>query len=636
VADPLIRLRELTADCLVRIGSDIKGAPDDGGSGVWIAPGTVLTCAHVPDSGPYSTVQVGWREHVLTGTVTDRVPDAPGDELWPYPDVAVVVVEGAPEHPCAWLSEAAPVHDLAVFGHSRQFHEGLRRAEVDGQRGGWQDFGAGRFWQFSGKELAEGMSGGPVLDLISGAVCGITSVSIAQGGYVVPIGALRHLRAQRRQELLRAHDRFHGGDGQWAALRAELSLPSGIPRPPITPAEETELLDLLARFSEADPELEGDAEALLALVARNSVSHRIPLPPPAALRDVPYALLDSGGGPGAEPKLVMSVLQFIHQLVGPAPQPDHFELYNWATTYAAHHELHKELNRLRQAQAQEDTRRGVISVEIVPGTAATDRFRLTVSVQRPPRGRRAIYQDQDPVHTLDQVKRMASDQLLTALGWLGGNALIEFVVPVELFDEPFDELVIPTRPYTTFGRKYCVVLCDYDRPSDELAGDDWHRRWRQIQNSPPGIRSIGCTDAMAPDEFSAELELHPETAIVVLGRRPSSYAQIRTMLQIALDSGVPVAAWRRDTCPEHDANAVDPDCSGWRFRAAFSSLLSQPGIENLPEEVRQLRNRTVMKPLAPADLDLRGTVLLWDNPARAKHSAASLREPPYEPLENAG
>ncbi len=35
-----------------------------------------------------------------------------------------------------------------------------------------------------------------------------------------------------------------------------------------------------------------------------------------------------------------------------------------------------------------------------------------------------------------------------ALNWLSGNAQVEFVVPIELFDEPFDELM-PTNPIRT-------------------------------------------------------------------------------------------------------------------------------------------------------------------------------------------
>jgi vWA-MoxR associated protein C-terminal domain/Trypsin-like peptidase domain len=628
MTDPLIKLRELAAYCRVRIGTDLADAPDEGGSGVWIAPGMALTCAHVLPGGLHSKVQVGWRDHVVTGTVTDLVPDTPAGGLWPYPDLAIISVENPPQHPCAWLSETAPAGSLAAFGHSAALGEGLQQIETIGTLGGSHAFGGGRFWQFKGNELVSGMSGGPVLDLASGSICGLVSATIGEGadrgGYIIPIEGLRHLGAQRRRELLNGHDQFHGRDRLWSTLRTQLPRPPGFSRYLITPAEEVELLELLAQFPVTD------SEQLLALVARNLSDGRAPTPP-GALRDVVYALLDSGGLDSA---LVMSVLRMIHHLVGANPKHADLDLYNWATAFAARHQMTSELRGLRHAPATAVEPSGVISVEIVPGAASVDLFRLTVSVERQRLGRRPIYQDQDPVHTLDEIKQIACHQLRIALGWLAGSAYIEFIVPIELFDEPFDELV-PTRPYTNLGRKYCVVLRDYDRQSNPLAQHDWRRRWEQIQNPSPGGRWITCTEDLSPDEFSAELEQHPETAVVALTRSPSSNEQISEMLQVALESGVPVAIWRRGTCAEHDASAVDTSCSGRRFQTAFSQLLSIPAIGNLPETVRQLRNRAAMKSAAPADNDCRGTVLLWDDPARMAQLAAAVREPPYHLLENA-
>ena len=628
MADLEGRLRELAGDCRVRLGADIAGAPDEGGSGVWIAPGTVLTCAHVVPMGRNSKVQVGWRGLTLNGTVTDQVPGASDGNLWPYPDMAIVIVEDAPRHPCAWLSEAAPTNKLLAFGHSAEFGEGLQPAEIDGWRGGSRGFGDGQFWQFKGNEIVPGMSGGPVLDLSSGAVCGIVTVTIGEGadrgGYVVPIEGLRRLGVQRRQDILRAHDRFHGDDRRWTGLRAGLSLPLSLAGFPITATEEAELLDLLAQFPAADP------DELLALASGLSPDGRI-LMQPCGLRDVAYALLD-GGSPDHE--LVMSVLRLTHHLVGSVPEPAHLDLYNWATAVAARCEQVSELRSLRRAPALKGGRGGVISVEIVPGGARADLFRLTVFVQQEPHGRQPMYQDQDPVHTLEQVKRVACDQLRIALGRLAGNAHVEFVVPMELFDEPFDELVA-TRPYTNLGRKYCVVLRDYDRQYDPLTEHDWRRRWQQLQNPSRSIRWISCAESMTDGEFSAELEQHPEIVVMALTRSPSANEQLSDMLRVALQSGVPVVAWRRDTCRDHDASTVGSSCTGQRFQLAFDPFLSMPSINDLPEAVRQLRNKAAMQNPASADRDCQGVVLLWDDPARVAQPVAPVREPPHQSLESA-
>lgn len=628
MADLEVKLRELGGDCRVRLGADIAGAPNEGGSGVWIAPGTVLTCAHVVPAGHNSKVQVGWRDYTLDGTVTDQVPGASDGDLWPYPDIAVVVVEDAPQHPCAWLSEASPMNKLVAFGHSAELGEGLQPAEFEGRRGGSHGFGGGRFWQLKGNELVSGMSGGPVLDPSSGGVCGIVTVTIGEGadrgGYVVPIEGLRRLEAQRRQDLLRAHDRFHGGDRRWTELRAGLPLPLSLAGFPITATEEVELLDLLAQFPAADP------DELLALIGDISRDGRT-LMPPSALRDVAYALLDSGS---PDHEVVMSVLRLTHHLVGSVPEPAHRDLYDWATTLAARCERTTELRSLRRAPTPKGGRGGVISVEIVPGGARADLFRLTVSMQQEPRGRQPIYQDQDPVHTLEQVKQVASDQLRIALARLAGNGHVEFVVPMELFDEPFDELVA-TRPYTNLGRKYCVVLRDYDRQFDPFTEHDWRRRWQQLQNPSRGIRWITCAENMTDGEFSAELEQRPEIAVMALTRRPSANEQLSDMLRVALDSGVPVVVWRRDTCQDHNARTAEMSCAGQRFRLAFDPILSKPSINDLPEAVRQLRNKAAMQNPAPADRHCQGIVLLWDDPARAAQPVAPVHEPPDQPLENA-
>ena len=384
------------------------------------------------------------------------------------------------------------------------------------------------------------------------------------------------------------------------------------------------MLDLLAQFPAADP------DRLLALASGLSPDGRI-LMPPGSLRDVAYSLLDSRS---PDRELVMSILRLTHHLVGSPPEPAHLDLYNWATILAARCEQVTELRSLRQASVLKGGQGGVISVEIVPGGARADLFRLTVSVQQKPRGRRPIYQDQDPVHTLEQVKKVACDQLRIALARLAGNAHVEFVVPMELFDEPFDELVA-TRPYTNLGRKYCVVLRDYDRQFDPLAEHDWHRRWLQLQNPSPGIRWITCTEKMTAGEFSAELEQYPEIVVLALTRRPSANEQLSDMLRVALDSGVPVAVWRRDTCPEHNASTAEPSCAGQRFRLAFDPFLSMPSISDLPEAVRQLRNKAAMQNPTPADRDCQGIVLLWDDPARAAQQVAPVHEPPHQSLENA-
>jgi hypothetical protein len=107
------------------------------------------------------------------------------------------------------------------------------------------------------------------------------------------------------------------------------------------------------------------------------------------------------------------------------------------------------------------------------------------------------------------------------------------------------------------------------------------------------------------------------------------------MLRVALDSGVPVAVWCRGNCQKHHGGAAGPGCAGQRFRLAFDPFLSMASINDLPEAIRQLRNKAAGQNPAPADRDCQGVVLLWDDPARAAQPAAPVHEPPHQPLENA-
>ncbi|MBQ1019820.1 trypsin-like peptidase domain-containing protein [Micromonospora sp. D93] len=626
--NPLGKLTELAAACLVRIGTSLREAHDEGGSGVWIAPGVVLTCAHVVRGGLATDVEVGWGAHILRGRVTDHTPNESVTDLWSYPDLAVIEVADAPSHPCAWLTETPPIEQLTAFGHAASLGDGLKPLSVIGRCGGTYFFGSGQFAKFSGNEVVPGMSGGPVLDLQQGAVCGIMSSTLGEGadrgGYLVPVSALRCLGQRRRRDLLNAHDRFHGANPEWTDIRAQMP-PSMLLSSPVKPAEEVELLALLAQLDAPEP------DELLSFVALNSATGRLPDPPAGCLRDVVCSLLDSVDSASGE---VLALLRLIHELIGSAPRTEHVGLYHWATAFAAQHHRLPDLRRLRTEPARSSVPPGgTVSVEIAYGAAQVDRFRLAVSVHPARQAARLIYQDKEPVHRLNDLMQIVSDQLRTALTLLGGNAQVEFVVPIELFDVPFDDLQ-PLHRFTTLGRKFRVVLRDYDRQSNPLVRYDWERRWNHARSTSWRSHWITCTDNLSADEFSAELEQHADTALVALGRRPSSARHVRELLQVALESGVPVAVWRRDACAEHDREAADSDCSGARFLTSVRPVLDETAIDELPETVRQLRNRAVGQSPSPADVSCQCTVLLYDKPARMTYQTASVREPSFESLES--
>ncbi|MGW4568589.1 trypsin-like peptidase domain-containing protein, partial [Streptomyces sp. NPDC004561] len=236
------------------------GAPGDGyatdrdpywGSGFFVAPGWLLTCAHVVGKGGAavcrgeSAMSVTWQERTAarawaerTGTGSAVVvaprPDtrqAPRDP-WPFPDLALVRVTGADDVPCLWLGdrEPGPRTSLGLYGWSVQTGElGVRHAlgELAGSDA--------RALLLAGSLPVGGLSGGPVLDLRQGAVIGVTKGRRREDGVAVPVTALYELLDLRDgdarvvEEVLRAHDLYHlsrlgtpSPDPDWTALHATL------------------------------------------------------------------------------------------------------------------------------------------------------------------------------------------------------------------------------------------------------------------------------------------------------------------------------------------------------------------------------------------------------------------------------
>jgi len=195
LGDPQSALEALFHACLVRI----DGAGQEFGSGVWVAPGLVLTCAHVAHHGPVALTYGG---RGLRGHVLDAAPGYhPRDgSLWPAPDLALVAVDDPPgDHPCAWLGDhqVNTSSQLFVCGNSKVWGPVPSVHAANGKYGG--PVGGG--WRFLGDEITRGMSGAPVLDVQQAAVVGLAKASrmenTALGGLIMPLAALRHRASPR-------------------------------------------------------------------------------------------------------------------------------------------------------------------------------------------------------------------------------------------------------------------------------------------------------------------------------------------------------------------------------------------------------------------------------------------------------
>jgi len=190
-----------------------------GGTGFFVAPDTVLTCAHVVKASSGDPVSVFWGGRILHGRVTTRYPgENPIDGPFPYPDLAVIEVPVGSGNLCAALDTRLPELDARL--HSRGFTTTWSPLPTEEPSTftyeGLHEIGDGALLKLSSGEAVPGMSGSPLLDLSRGVVCGVLKTSRAldteRGGWGVPARAL----AEFLPEIIEANEAFQAADPRWA------------------------------------------------------------------------------------------------------------------------------------------------------------------------------------------------------------------------------------------------------------------------------------------------------------------------------------------------------------------------------------------------------------------------------------
>ena len=246
IEHPTARLRHLTQDCTVLIADrDVRG-----GSGFYVAPGLIITCAHIVAGlrgAVPEQVAVAWRGMSLAGRVRAVVPIENRDAaLWPYPDLCVIELDVVPPgQPSVVLGELRGdgFPEVSMSGFAKVYD--VARAsllQVSGQLEGAVEADGGILWQVAGGDFSPGMSGGPVLDLRSGVVCAVTkatrSTGAPLGGWIIPATAIRAAFPDvwaANQEAGRQND-------QWIALQEALRELADPIAALLTPREREELI----------------------------------------------------------------------------------------------------------------------------------------------------------------------------------------------------------------------------------------------------------------------------------------------------------------------------------------------------------------------------------------------------------
>ena len=213
------RLEDLLRACTVRVlGGPMTGA------GFFVAPGTVITCAHVAGNGAGLTVR--WERD---GQPPQEVPVsgppmvlAGGGRPIPaldagYPDLAVLKIAGFNGHPCVSIDPQWPgPHDqFQVFGYPREGGaEQLTPARLTYR--GTHGTAPTAFLDLASDTIKPGMSGAAVLNLRTGGICGVVVASKhpsrPDGAMVIPWPAVEAALG----EVLAANRAYQLHNLQWA------------------------------------------------------------------------------------------------------------------------------------------------------------------------------------------------------------------------------------------------------------------------------------------------------------------------------------------------------------------------------------------------------------------------------------
>jgi Trypsin-like peptidase domain len=167
------------------------------GTGFFVAPSWVLTCAHVV--GEAKKVKVVPDRSICPATLSasiDAASPSPSHSsgLWPFPDLALLHLDERLNHPCALLDVEGPVAggEWLAWGYSQREHgippQGSSASfRLEGPEGDG-------YLKLKGGEAALGLSGAPLVCPRRRAVVGVVVASRQLrsdlGGYATPVASL--------------------------------------------------------------------------------------------------------------------------------------------------------------------------------------------------------------------------------------------------------------------------------------------------------------------------------------------------------------------------------------------------------------------------------------------------------------
>ncbi|KUL30364.1 trypsin-like peptidase domain-containing protein [Streptomyces regalis] len=583
------------------------------GSGFFVAPGWVLTAAHVLRPHLLTDRQAAFRvrgegvdaeARLVSWLITDpRCPKVPLAE-----DLALVRLTGDPDehsHECVWLTDRAARHSGALkacgyYPEPREARFRIADAEINGHEDTYgliikPDI-----------DFPSGMSGGPLLDPETGAVVGLIKSRRKEkdGGKAVAIAALRRF-GETYRTVMAAHDRWHGeepmsqsGDN-WIDLQHG---PSTDQSPAWTPRDRRKALALLAALP---PPPDEPTVRLIAKEARSGTQWAGATPELRTWRDG-HGLLYEGTTP-LDPLTFLRYMRLVgaHARARDAGSP---ALTGWidkrlrGDTRRYLHALVRDVHLPEGLEPlpEDDGPERIVIPYPGPGEGPVVALLLDPVIGSQPvrffwqvwyddgDGLPEVHETDGSVHgcrpdELVQALRVPLGGLLASKDRQGHPVPLEVALPAEHFDTAvhrwrFEDIAALNDP-GHLGARRRLVLRALERRGDpdNLWVDRWQRmtaggRFQGWRMPPPGVvDTVGYRNS--------------EWDRIPVMCRPAGQGTGRVAMKHALDSGHGVALWPIGSHPER---ACLPECE--TLHARIEKFLGAVGsLSELPDRLRHVR-----------------------------------------------
>jgi Trypsin-like peptidase domain len=214
VSTPKQELIKLLQRCTVRVLSGKSG------TGFFVAPGQILTCAHVLNatSARKQTIEFTYLGNEFTGVLEAIRPDpCPEEDREIFPDIALISTD-LKTTPCVLLQhEFESETEMYSFGYTEEASGGESLAcHCEGEKN--YDLREDRkMIKLKAGQTIAGMSGAPLLNLKTGGVCGILRSTRDESSDLGGIAIRIERAAKVFPHIAKANLKFHQNNAEWGA-----------------------------------------------------------------------------------------------------------------------------------------------------------------------------------------------------------------------------------------------------------------------------------------------------------------------------------------------------------------------------------------------------------------------------------